>query len=99
MLQKMFNTNRTNAYEACKSALREYRCEMVYGDYGAGTIEALKRSNFHDEEKIMIQVNSDSGIIVSISVNGQKENANLWDIELNELQEAVVLELISVKLS
>ncbi len=99
MLQKMFNTNLIQAYEACKSALRDYRCEEVYGDYAAGVIEALKRSKFHDEEKIMIRVDSGSNVIISISVNSNTDTSNLWNLELNKLQEAVVLDLISVKLS
>lgn len=99
MLQKIFNTRLHLVYEACKSALRDYRCEEVYGDYQTGTIEALKKSNFHDAEKILIQCNIGNGTIVTVAINGKNGDAGTWHRELNQLQEAVVLELISVKLT
>jgi hypothetical protein len=99
MLQKIFNTNLKHAYDACKSALRDYKCQEVYCDFKSGIIQAFKKSNFHNDEKILIHMNSKAGVIISISVNGQHENTNVWNLELNELQEAVVLELISVKLT
>lgn len=99
MLQKIFNTNIGSAYEACKRALREYRCEEVYGDYRAGIIEARRHGNLRAGDRIVIRMNDHEPVVITVSVSGLDDENSNWDMKIRELQESVVLELISLRLT